>query len=123
MAVIYGWTYAEFNGAVGWDKGNETQYLLWENSWSQKVNDIVTEDPATNITDAGNILTAKNIVNEMMIRTNAFLRGDETSGDNTNLYGTPGFPYFYKSHLKTLKNMKAKKAQKVLGYKDFDINT
>ena len=34
MAVIYGWTYAEFQARVGWEKGNEAVYDAWENYWA-----------------------------------------------------------------------------------------
>lgn len=114
--------YADFNTAVGWDKGAEAAYLIWENIWARKVDSKVFGSSGGGPMTSDDAADAGDIVNEMLVRTNAYLRGDSTSGDNPGLYGfAPGFPRFSKEHLSTLKNLKARQSKKVLSSVDLDV--
>ena len=98
MAVIYGWTYANFNTAIGWDKGVEATYLLWENSWSRKIDAYIYTDADTSprLTDAAEKAEVGDIVNEMMVLTNIYLKGESVENPmETGFYISPGLPTFY----------------------------
>ena len=44
---IYGWTYAKFHAAFGWDKGTQLVYEEWENFWARKVDAYIFTDSGT----------------------------------------------------------------------------
>lgn len=93
---MYGWTYANFNIAIGWDK-TETAYLLWENFWSRKIDAYIFLDTGAcpRLTDANEKAEMGDIVNEMMILMNLYLKASDTEAPMmTGLYIEPGFPQF-----------------------------
>lgn len=93
----YGWTYANFNSFVGWDKGTQLVYEAWENLWSRRVDAYIYTDSGVSprLTDANEKAEVGDIVNEMMVLTNLYLKGE--SGESpleTGFYEAPGFPTF-----------------------------
>lgn len=76
MAVIYGWTYAVFHSNVGWDRGVEAVYNYWENYWANKVNTYIFNTPGTLLTDANEIAEIAALINQKMVMTNIYLKGD-----------------------------------------------
>jgi len=97
MAVIYGWTFVNYNIAYTWDGGVEAKYLLWENYWARKIDAYVFTDAGTTprLTDANEILDAGDIVNEMMVLMNLYLKASSTEAPmETGLYDAVGFPRF-----------------------------
>jgi hypothetical protein len=107
MAVIYGWEYSKFSNAVGWSKGDQTEYEYWENFWAQKINAIVfgPGEATTNLTDAADKAAAGDVVNEMMVRTSAYLKRLATSSPTVDMYGNDMFPQFSKQQLETIKGL------------------
>ncbi|KKM18005.1 hypothetical protein LCGC14_1670020 [marine sediment metagenome] len=75
---IYGWTYAEFNIAFGWDMDGQLKYEAWENFWSRKVDTYIFNDSGTTprLTDANEVIDAGDIVNKMMAMMNIYLKGE-----------------------------------------------
>lgn len=98
MAVIYGWSYANFNTYFGWDMGVEAKYDAWENLWSRKVDTYIFTGFGTTprLTDANEKLDVGDIVNEMMIMMNIYLKGETVESPlETGFYSEAlGFPYF-----------------------------
>ena len=97
MAVIYGWSYADFNTAFGWDVGNEAKYLLWENFWSRKIDVyiFITIGLTPRLTDANEKLEVGDIVNEMMTQMNIYLKAESVETPiETGFYESVGFPAF-----------------------------
>lgn len=95
MAVIYGWTYANFHSRVGWDKGNEAVYIAWENHWARRVNSYVFDSADTLFTDANEILEIQTLVNKMMVLMNLYLKGESNETPlMSGFYTGPGFPDF-----------------------------
>ena len=97
MAVMYGWTYANFNIAYTWDGGVEAKYLLWENYWSRKIDAYIFLDTGAcpRLTDSSEKAQIGDIVNEMMVLTNLYLKASSTAAPmETGLYTGPGFPQF-----------------------------
>ena len=96
-ANIYGWTYAVYHAAIGWDKGTQLVYESWENFWSRKIDAYIFIDigECPRLTDANEKLQVGDIVNEMMVQTNIYLKGDSTESPlATGFYTGPGFPRF-----------------------------
>jgi len=94
---IYGWTYTDFNTFIGWDVGNQAKYEAWENLWSRKVDAYIFTDIDTTprITDANEVLQVGDIVNEMMVLTNLYLKGESAESPmELGFYDAPGFPQF-----------------------------
>jgi len=75
---IYGWTYAVYHAAIGWDKGTQLVYEAWENYWSRKVDAYIFTDSGLTprITDAQEKVDVGDIVNKMMVQMNLFLKGE-----------------------------------------------
>jgi len=97
MAVIYGWTYANFNTAIGWDKGVEATYLLWENYWARKVEAYVFTDAAASprFTDASEVAEIGDLINELMVQMNIYLKAESVESPlETGFYESIGFPAF-----------------------------
>lgn len=94
MAVIYGWTYAQFQTTVGWEKGTEAVYILWENFWAKRINSYVFDSADTLFTDANEILEIQTLVNKMMILMNLYLKGDSNETPIQNGFYGIGFPDF-----------------------------
>lgn len=98
MVVIYGWTYADFNTALGWDRGVEATYLLWENFWARKVDSYIFLTPGLTprLTDANEKLEVSDIINEMMVQMNIYLKGESVESPlETGFYSEAlGFPKF-----------------------------
>jgi len=95
MAVIYGWTYAQFHANVGWDKGAETEYDFWENHWAYQADAYIFSGTGTHVTDVNEILELKTLINKMMILTNLYLKGDSNETPiQSGFYGAIGFPEF-----------------------------
>jgi hypothetical protein len=95
MAVIYGWTYAEFHARVGWDKGAEAVYNEWENHWARRINSYIFDSADTLFTDANEILEIQTLVNKLMVLTNLFLKGESNETPlQSGFYANPGFPDF-----------------------------
>ncbi|GAH64644.1 unnamed protein product, partial [marine sediment metagenome] len=93
----YGWTYEIFHAAVGWDRGTQTVYESWENFWSRKIDAYIFIDSGVcpRITDANESAKLGDIVNEMMVQTNLYLKAAATSSPmETGFYMGPGFPRF-----------------------------
>ena len=94
MAVIYGWTYAQFHARVGWDKGVEAVYDAWENFWAYQADSYIFSGTGTHITDANEILELQTVINKMMILMNLYLKGDSNETPmQSGFYGI-GFPEF-----------------------------
>lgn len=94
---IYGWTYDNFNSFIGWDKGTQLVYEAWENLWSRKIDAYIFTDSGTTprLTDANEKLDVGDIVNEMMVQTNLFLKGESVESPlEAGFYESPGFPAF-----------------------------
>lgn len=100
----------EYTASVGWDMGTnpETTYTYWENFWARKINEEIFSDPDTYLTATDDINAVKDIVNQLLIETNIFLKGESVQSGGFVIQ-RPTFPQFSKSHLKTLKRMKNKK--------------
>lgn len=83
----YGWTYAAFNVAIGWDHTGQLKYEAWENFWSRKVDTYIFNDSAATprLTDAQEKIDAGDIVNKMMVMMNIYLKGEST--DNPLMMG------------------------------------
>ncbi len=97
MAIMYGWTYVNYNVAYKWDSGVEAQHLLWENYFSRKADAYIFTDAGTSprLTDAGEKADVGDIVNELMILMNLYLKASHTSAPmETGLYDNVGFPGF-----------------------------
>jgi len=93
----YGWTYAVFHAAIGWDKGTQLVYESWENFWSRKIDAYVFLDSGVcpRLTDANEKLEVGDIVNEMMVQTNIYLKAESVDSPMaTGFYTGPGFPRF-----------------------------
>ena len=96
-ANIYGWTYDNFNSALGWDMGAQAKYEFWENFWSRKVDSYVFIDAGTTprLTDANEKIEAGDIVNEMMVLMNIYLKGETSESPmESGFFEAPGFPVF-----------------------------
>lgn len=94
---IYGWTYAKFHAAFGWDMGNQLKYETWENFWSRKVDAYIFTDSGTTprLTDANEKLDVGDIVNEMMGLMNIFLKGETVESPlGMGMLEPPRFPKF-----------------------------
>jgi len=97
MAVIYGWSYADFNTALGWDIGAEPKYLLWENFWAHKIESYVfiKAGASPRFTDANEIIEIAVIVNEMMVQMNIYLKAESVENPlEMGLLEAIGFPSF-----------------------------
>ena len=97
MAVIYGWTFVNYNIAYTWSSGVEAQYLLWENYWARKVDAYIFTDAGTTprLTDANEILDVGDIINELMVLMDLYLKASSTEAPmETGLYDNVGFPGF-----------------------------
>ena len=97
MAVIYGWTYVNYNIAYTWSGGVEAKYLLWENYWSRKIDAYIFTDAGTTprLTDANEKIDAGDIVNEIMVLMDLYLKATSTEAPmETGLYDNVGFPNF-----------------------------
>ncbi len=77
-ANIYGWTYSEFNSFVGWDMGTQLKYEAWENKWSRKVDAYIFTDSGESprLTDSHEATEVGDIVNELMVLTNIYLKAE-----------------------------------------------
>ncbi|KKM73166.1 hypothetical protein LCGC14_1413290, partial [marine sediment metagenome] len=74
---IYGWTYSDFNLFVGWDMGNQAKYEAWENKWSRKVDAYIFYDSgATPRLIDEEAIEVGDIVNELMVLTNIYLKAE-----------------------------------------------
>jgi len=97
-ANIYGWTYDNFHAFFGWDVGNQLKYEAWENLWSRKIDAYIFTGSGTTprLTDANEKLDVGDIVNEMMVMTNIYLKGESVESPlETGFYSeTLGFPKF-----------------------------
>ena len=94
MAVIYGWTYAEFQARVGWEKGNEAVYDAWENYWAYQADSYIFVGTGVHITDANEKLELQTVINKMMILMNLYLKGESNETPmQSGFYGI-GFPIF-----------------------------
>lgn len=94
MAVIYGWTYAQFHSNVGWDKGGATEYDFWENYWAIQINSYIFNAAGTLLTDADEITEIATLVNRLMIMTNLYLKGESNETPIQNGFYSIGFPEF-----------------------------
>ena len=98
MAVIYGWSYINFNIAYSWDSdGVEPQYLLWENYWARKVDAYIFTDAGTTprLTNANEKIDVGDVINELMVLMNLYLKASSTEAPmETGLYDNVGFPGF-----------------------------
>ena len=97
MAAHYGWAYDDFNTAIGWDHGVEATYLFWENFWSRKVDAYIFTAIGTcpQLTDANEKLEVGDIVNEMLVRMNVYLKAEESDSPmSSGFYDVAGFPKF-----------------------------
>lgn len=94
MAVIYGWTYAQFQSQVGWEKGAEAVYNEWENYWAIKINSFVFPTAGTLFTLAAEIAEIKGLVNKLMILTNTFLKGEVNEEPFSSGFMMGGYPDF-----------------------------
>ena len=82
---------------------------MWENKLSEQINEIIFSNAETLLTDAGDVKIAKNIVFDMLVRINVYLRGEATTGGDVSLFGTtPGLPRFTAPMLVALKKIKKK---------------
>ena len=94
MAVIYGWTYAQFHANVGWQKGAATEYDFWENYWSIQANSYIFQAAGVLLTDADEIVEMQTLINKMMVLMNLYLKGDSNETPmQSGFYGI-GFPGF-----------------------------
>jgi hypothetical protein len=74
MAVVYGWTYAEFQA---------------------QVDAYIFTGSGTHLTDANEIAEIATIVNSKMILTNLYLKGEQNESPmGSGFYSNPGFPIF-----------------------------
>ena len=95
MAVIYGWTYAEFHANVGWEKGGATEYDFWENYWAIQADAYIFSGTGTHITDANEIIELATIINKMMMLQNTYLKADHNETPlQSGFYMNPGPPQF-----------------------------
>lgn len=95
MAVIYGWTYAEFHANIGWERGTLTEYEFWEAYWALQVNSYIFEDAGVLLTDADEILEIQTLINRMMTLTNLYLKAESNETPmQSGFYANPGFPEF-----------------------------
>lgn len=95
---IYGWTYDDFNAFVGWDMGGQLKYEAWENHWSRKIESYIFTDSGASprLTDAYEAAEVGDIVNELMVQTNIYLKGESVENPfETGFYTGPGFPVFH----------------------------
>ncbi len=99
MAVIYGWTYIQFNQRVGWEKGGSSVYEAWEGIWATAINSYIFSVPGTLLTDANEILEIQTLVNKMMILTNLYLKGEDNETPMQTGFYDIGFPDFVGSPL------------------------
>ncbi len=93
----YGWTYAQFHSFIGWDKGTQLVYEAWENLWSRRIDAYIFLDIGTcpRLTDANEKAEVGDIVNEMMVVMNIFLKAESNDSPMmTGFYTGPGFPQF-----------------------------
>ncbi len=94
---IYGWTYAVFHAALGWDKGTQLVYEEWENFWSRKIDAYIFYDSGETprLTDANEVLDVGDIVNKMMTLMNIFLKGETVDNPlGMGMLEPPRFPRF-----------------------------
>ena len=94
---IYGWTYSDFHSFMGWDKNGQLVYEAWENLWARKIDAYIFTDIDTSprLTDVDEVLQVGDIVNEMMVITDLYLRGETVESPMlTGFYESPGFPQF-----------------------------
>ena len=97
MAVIYGWSYADFNAAIGWDK-DEASYLLWENFWAIKIEAYVFISVAASprFTDANEKKEIATIINDIMVQMNIYLKAESVENPmESGFYESAGFPVFH----------------------------
>ena len=97
MAVIYGWSFVNYNIAYTWSGGVEAKYLLWENYWSRKIDAYIFTDAGTTprLTDANEKIDVGDIVNELMVMMDLYLKATTTEAPmETGLYDNVGFPGF-----------------------------
>ena len=97
MAVIYGWSFVNYNIAYTWSGGVEAKYLLWENYWSRKIDAYIFTDAGTTprLTDANEKIDVGDIVNELMVMMDLYLKATSTEAPmETGLYDNVGFPGF-----------------------------
>ena len=94
MVVIYGWTYAQFQSNVGWEKGGETEYDFWENYYATKINSYIFPTAGTLLTDAAEILEIQTLVNKMMVLMNLYLKGEHNETPIQNGFYAIGVPDF-----------------------------
>jgi len=121
---IYGWTYAEFNANIGWDIGTQLKYESWENLWSRKVDAYIfsTSGASPRLTDVNEAAEVGDIVNEMMVLTNIYLKGETVENPLEMGMIVPNrFPQFVGSpttnrglgtgHYRTLNKLKRSKSE------------
>ena len=107
MAVIYGWTYAEFHARVGWDKGAEAVYNGWENYWAYQADAYIFTGTGVHITDANEILELQTVINNKMIQTNLYLKGEVNETPMQSGFYGMGFPYFNEADFVVLDKLKS----------------
>lgn len=97
MAVIYGWSYADFNTAIGWDVGTEAKFDFWENYWAVRVESYCFTDSGASprFTDANEKAEVATLINELMVIMNIYLKAESNESPmQTGFYTGPGFPDF-----------------------------
>lgn len=94
MAVIYGWTYAEFHARVGWEKATEAVYIAWENYFAYQADSYIFSGTGVHITDANEKLELQTVINKMLVLMNMYLKGESNETPmQSGFYGI-GFPMF-----------------------------
>jgi len=99
VAVIYGWTYAQFHANIGWGRGDETVYDFWENYWATQIDSYIFSDAGTHLTDADEMKEIQTLVNSMMFQMNSYLKADHNEKPMQAGFFGIGFPYFVGSPL------------------------
>ena len=94
MAVIYGWTYAEFHARVGWDKGDATVYDAWENFWAYQADAYIYSDTGVHVTDANEKLELQTVINKMMVMMNLYLKAEHNETPMQSGFYGEGLPEF-----------------------------
>jgi hypothetical protein len=95
---MYGWTFDNFNAFVGWDIGDQLKYEAWENHWSRRIDAyiFIAIGLSPRLTDANEKLEVGDIVNELLVQTNIYLKAESVSDPmETGFYTGPGFPVFH----------------------------
>jgi hypothetical protein len=81
MAVIYGWTWAEFNASVSHNFEDEADYLRWENHFAHEIENYIFDDVSdAPLTDADEITSVKGIVHRLLVELSVFQKGNATQG-------------------------------------------